>query len=66
MPDLLVIFQHALGRLDGRDDYYRHSADHPCKKEVLKERQNMVHQEVHSQIVVLCGGGIKGEAAAVC
>src|ERR1700747_1238569 len=48
MPDLLVFFQHALGRFNGRNNNHRHSADQPRNKEVLKDRQNIVRQEVHS------------------
>src|SRR5215467_14679863 len=43
----LVLFQHALGCFDRRDDNDRHGADQPGKKQVLKKRQDMVDQEVH-------------------
>jgi hypothetical protein len=32
LPWLLVLFEHALGRLDGRDDNHGHRADQPGKK----------------------------------
>src|SRR5579859_6419057 len=45
----LIFFQHALGRFYSRDNNYRHSADQPRKKQVLEDRQNVVHQEAHSR-----------------
>jgi hypothetical protein len=46
-PSFSVLFQHALGCFYGRNNNHGHGADQPGKKEVLKNRKNMVDQEVH-------------------
>jgi len=43
----LIVFQHALGRFNCRDDNYRHGADQPGKKKILEQQQKMVEHEIH-------------------
>src|ERR1051326_630836 len=44
-PNLLIFFQHALGRFYSRYNNYRHSADQSRKKQVFEDRQNVVDRK---------------------
>jgi hypothetical protein len=49
----LVLLKHALCGFDGRDNYNWHSANHPRKEQVFKDRQNIMDHEIHNLLIVV-------------
>ena len=59
-PCSLILFQHALRRLDSRNHNDRYRSDETGKEQVFQKRQQVVDQKAHDAIiVVLCSRGIK-------